>query len=113
MKTTRLNWKPVVGSLLSTFQHTGFELVSVEDGDEWHHLQGTPRSRRQAAKAAICAVNEASLFVRNPEGRKLWVFVVLANGPEKIVADHTINLELEKVIDIFSQKWEGKPTPTK
>ena len=107
------NYRPVVGSLLSTLQHAGFELVSVEDGGAWHTLEGTPRSRRQAAKAAICAVQDASLFVRNSEGKKLWLYIVLGNEPEEIVSDFTVNLELEKAIDKFSQKWEGKPTTNK
>lgn len=107
------NWKPVIASLLSTLQEDGFTLERVDNGVGRVALKGTPRERRQKAKLDIAGVDEAHLFVGCPDGKLRWLFVVLGNEPEELVADHTSNASLEKSVDRFSAKWEGKSCPTK
>ena len=106
-----LNWRPVVGSLLKKLQTHGFTLVSVNDGDEDHTLVGTDRDKRQQAKAAICAVDEASLYVDTSEGVRKWIYIVLGNAPEELVADCS-GSGLDEVLEEFSKQWEGKSCPT-
>lgn len=107
------NWKPVVGSLLKVLQDHHFELVRVHDGEGEIKLSGTPRQRRQAAKLAICAVDESDLLVKHPTLDKLaWLYVVLGNEPEETVADNSDVLVLNLALEQFAKKWKGKPCPT-
>lgn len=108
----KINYRPVIGSLLKKLQVHGFTLVSVDDGGETHHLTGTNREQRQQAKAAICAVDESHLYVDTSEGSRKWLFIVLGNEPEETVSDHS-GSGLDEVIDEFTNQWAGKPAPTK
>lgn len=100
-KRRYFNWKPVVGSLLATLQQDGYELLGYN---------GTPRQRRQAAKRAICGVDEAHVRVKKGE-RVFTLFLVLGNEPEELVADYTAENNLEKSIDKFIVKWQGRSCP--
>ena len=105
------NWRPVVGSLLKKLQAYGFTLVSVDDGGETHHLTGTNREQRQQAKAAVCAVDESHLYVDTSEGVQKWLYIVLGNAPEELVADCS-GSGLDEVLEEFSKQWEGVKCPT-
>lgn len=110
------NWLPVVASLLSLLQKAGFQLDKVDDGgepDEIHILEGTPRERRQQAKAAICAVVESHLYFTNPEGEKRWILIVLGNGPEEIASDYSGFSEIDEVVEAHNAQWTGRTAPQK
>lgn len=113
---SKLNWKPVVGSLLKVLQDHNFELQAADDGEDTLGLTGTPRSRRQKAKSIITSVDESSLLVSHPSlGKRAWLHIVLGNSPEETVADHSVTglspCPLEAALEQFSRKWEGKPCP--
>lgn len=74
-------------------------------------LEGTDREKRQQAKAEICAVEEAHLYVETSEGISKWIFVVLGNEPECTVNDYAPDSGLEAVFEDFEKQWEGKPCP--
>ena len=105
------NWKPVVGSLLSKLQKAGFTLVSVDNGGGKEKLEGTDREKRQQAKAEICAVEEAHLYVETGEGIRKWIFLVLGNEPHETVNDYAPDSGLEAVFEGFEKQWEGKSCP--
>jgi hypothetical protein len=104
------NWLPVLGSLLSTLQKAGFVLLETDNGEDRTTLTGTPRQRRQKAKAELNATDESHLYVAW-QGRKLWLFIVLGNEPCETVADYTCHEELDKVLEAWSDSWEGKACP--
>jgi len=109
MKTN--NWKPVVGSLLSTLQKHGFALHHTDNGEAKMYFEGlTSRQARQLAKAEINATDESDLYVTK-DGRRHWVFVVLGNEPEETCCDYTDHPGLDAAIHEFSQRWEGIPCP--
>lgn len=109
------NWHPVVGDLLVRLQKSGFELLNVDDGgdqDEIVRLSGTPRERRQAAKSAICSVDESSLQVLTPNKKIVWIDIVLDEQPFDIVNDYT-GEELDQVTNEFAGFWADRKCPEK
>jgi hypothetical protein len=101
------NWRAVVGSLLCTLQEDDYTLERVDDGGETITVSGTPREQRQQAKSAIVAVDTSHLYV-SKNGKTFWLFIVLGNAPEETVCDYTSNEDLEKTLDKFISKWEGR-----
>ena len=105
------NYRPVVGSLLSKLQKAGFTLVSVDNGGGKVKLEGTDRQRRQDAKAEICAVDEARLYVETGEGISKWIFLVLGSEPECTVNNYAPDSGLEAVFEDFKKQWAGVKCP--
>jgi hypothetical protein len=108
MTKTINNWLPVVKSFLNICAAHGLKIQKVDDGEE-----DTLTDNVNEAAKAVCAVDEASVYLLTPEGKRLWVFIVLGNSPEETICDHTCNPLLEKAAEEFSSKWEGKNVPTK
>lgn len=77
----------------------GYTLVEVFDGEE-----NVPTTTESAAIDAIMAVDDATLFVRTPDGsRNPWVRFVLGNDPEEVVCDFVVSLS--PVIDAVCDRW--------
>lgn len=77
----------------------GYTLVEVWDGEE------TVRVKTESeAVEAITAVDDATLFVRTPEGdRNPWVRFVMGNDPEEVICDHGVSLS--PVLDALIDGW--------
>lgn len=77
----------------------GYTLVEVFDGEE-----NVPATTESAAIEAVMAVDDATLFVRTPDGsRNPWVRFVLGNDPEEVVCDYVVSLS--PVIDPVIDRW--------
>jgi len=101
------NNKPVIREFLAILVTQGLTLVSVDNGD----YEDTPVSNIDEAVELIDATDESSIYVKNPDGRKLWVFVTLYNDPCELVSDYTCDPLLDEACDRFFDEWEGKKWP--
>jgi len=112
----KYNWKPVVKSLLTNIQSAGFNLHSVNDGEELF-----PQPTLKSAVDIITSVDEAWASFTDSNGVKRSVFIGLGNEPCEIVCDYTypkntpqddpIQIKWEKVMDEFTEFWDGKSCP--
>ncbi len=110
--TVYLDWPKVISPLMRRLQKAGFSLDRVWDSEEWHEVAN---SKAEAAEA-ICAVDEATIRI-SKEGETFGIYIVLGNGPDEVVCDHTcsdseVSLLLEKTIEGHSIAWEGRKCPT-
>lgn len=79
--------------------HAGWRPDFVYDGEEDIDVVTVTQ-----ALDAIFAVDMAHLNVKHPTtGEKGWVWFVLGNSPEEVVADHTVNLS--DAIDPITRGW--------
>lgn len=77
----------------------GYALLEVFDGEDTVKVK-----TETEALDAITAVDDATLFVRTPEGdRNPWVRFVLGNDPEEVVCDYVVSLS--PVIDPLTESW--------
>lgn len=102
------NWKPVVKSILNIAAEHGLTVETVNDGEEMFSTENI-----KEAVEIVCSVDEASVYFADPNGKRVWCFIVLGNEPCETICDHTVNPFMEKAADQFSEKWEGKNVPTK
>jgi hypothetical protein len=112
----KFNWKPVVESLIINIQSAGFNLQSVNDGEELF-----PQPTLDFAVDTITSVDEAWASFTDSNGVKRSVFIVLGNEPYETVCDYTypkntpqddpIQIKWEKAMEEFSDFWEGKSCP--
>lgn len=115
MNATRNNWRPVIKDLLKRLQDAGFKIESVDDGDRDNEVHATnPLTARHQAAAWIDGVDEARLYLSHPgrpEGKQVWLFIVLGNDTWDLPSDGTDYKPLWDVCEAFSDAWEGKPVP--
>lgn len=77
----------------------GYTFVEVFDGEETVKTKTTA-----AAVEAIMAVDDATLFVRTPDGSSNpWVRFVMGNDPEEVICDH--HVDLSPVLDPLTEGW--------
>lgn len=84
---------------IRALRDAGYTLVEVFDGED------TVRVKTESeAVAAITAVDDATLFVRTPEGdRNPWVRFVMGNDPEEVICDYVVSLS--DVLDALIDRW--------
>lgn len=115
-KRTINDWVPEVRSLLGRLVDAGFTILSGHNGEEKFKFN---EGDLGDFIGNLIACDESRLFVKSPEGRKRWLFLVFGNSPGELVADYlsyTTEREPDQlaiVIDGHYNEWEGKPQPTK
>jgi hypothetical protein len=101
------NWKPVIKSLLKHLEAEGFIPFEVNNGGE---DEATPTWKDVLEE--IVASDESHVYLKHPDVDKIfWLWAVLGNEPWETVSDYSCNDKLEKAIDAFQYKWEGKSCP--
>jgi hypothetical protein len=60
----------------------------------------------------VAATDESHVVLKDPDGKRVWFFLVLGNSPEETICDYSVHELADKVHDEFSAKWEGKACPT-
>ena len=109
--TTRIinDWEKVTSSLFHNLKKAGFTPFQVNNGDE---DEQTPTWKE--ALSETTATGEASVYLKHPDTEKLiWLYIVLGNEPEELVADYSVFEPLEAPLAAFCAVWEGKKCPTK
>ena len=102
----RYNWKPVVRTICTKLLKEGCTFAFVDDGGEDVKVNTVDE-----AVDAICAVDEARLYVKMPDGSLKGLFIVLGNDPYETICDYHVDPILDKIVDEFAEEWEGKPCP--
>lgn len=109
----KLNWKPVITSLLRTMEDNGYILFRVDDAEGLSTEESTSIDR---AVDLICSVDESNVFFDTEENHRIRLYIVLGNSPSETVADYSIPKhgakKLDKVLEDWSDSWEGKDCPT-
>jgi len=121
MNTTKskLDWAPVVSSLLHKLQCANFAIIRTDDGGDVQRYDpdGGALAVRRRASRHLAEVDEGWLTVLDlqhsprTEARKLHLYIVLGNGPEEIVCDHSCDDRLEAAIVAHHDLWEGSAVP--
>lgn len=122
MSKPRLDWKPVVRSLVLHLVEHDIIPLAIYDGAYRREIDRGPTEdmAAQAANAA-CAVDEASLrcawYTATSELR-CNLLLVFGNEPHELVSDYcwtngddALEAAVEEALDGFEAEWEGKPCP--
>ena len=125
----KLDWTPVVFSFLRCVWASGYNIAAVDDGDDGDGFKqeppaglvlnardGSPSGLMQWAADILCGVDEAWLFLRNPNGARVSLFIVLGNAPSELVSDFAADSQedldaFEAVYLPWSDSWEGIECP--
>jgi hypothetical protein len=105
--TTYYNWAKPIRSYLNIADLNGLTCTAVDNGNGWV----TTKTINGAVNEAT-ACDEAQLSFVDPEGKRLWVLMVLGNEPEELICDYTVNDTLERTWETYHAKWRGKSCPT-
>lgn len=96
--------RAAIRQVIRALKEAGYVLNHVEDGGAnvpvW--------DKEREAIAAIMAVDDAYLVVAprcTPAVTGYWVRFVMGNGPEDVIADHTLNLN--HVLGPLAEGWWG------
>jgi hypothetical protein len=102
------NWKPVIKSFFTIALSHGFTLHTVDNGGD----ENVPTNTIKEAVEEVAATDESHVILKDPNGKRVWFFLVLGNSPEETVCDYSVHDLAGKVCGEFSAKWEGKECPT-
>jgi hypothetical protein len=92
MKRTVNDWEPEVRSLLKTLETHGLEIVSCNNGEQDEDFPCLTIDGKMVKHLAgkfldeITACDECALYVKNRDGKKLWVSLVFGNRFRTILA---------------------------
>jgi len=100
------NWVPVIEDIIKCLLKNNLTLVSVDNGDGEVCVDDPDEAVEE-----IDATDESSLYVKNPEGKKRWVFIVLGNDPCETICDYTCDPLIDKAADEFYELWGGRSVP--
>jgi len=108
--TTIIDWVRPVQDLLRRIQAAGFDLLRVDNGgDEDENVFHKNReASRKLALEEITATDESRLWISRKGGRELVVLIVLGNAYHELPADWSVNPDLDKVLEEFSEHWEDR-----
>ena len=100
------NWKPVIEDIIKCLSNNGLTLHSVDNGDGEVLVDTIDEAVEE-----INATDESDLYVKNPEGKKRWIFIVLGNEPFETICDYTVDPLIDKAHEEFSTMWEDRSVP--
>lgn len=93
--------KAAIRQIIRALKDAGYTLVEVWDGGD----ETIPVKDEGKAIDAIMAVDDATLFVRTPDGQyNPWVRFVLGNEPFEVAADWLDSLS--HVLDPLTRSWD-------
>lgn len=102
------DWTPETKSLLKGLTDAGFTLVSGDNGED-------PLFKFDGDLGKfidnLTACDEARLYLNSPDGKKLWISIVLGNEPGVIAADYACHPGLDAVTEAHYAAWNGRPQP--
>ena len=100
------NWKPVIEDIIKCLLNNGLALESVDNGDGRVYVDSIEEAINE-----IDATDESALYVKNPDGVRRWIFIVLGNEPFETICDYTCDPLIDKAHAEFSELWEGRSVP--
>ena len=102
------NWRPEVGSLLCSLKKACFTITGANNGEDEY----TGADYRKLVDC-LTACDEGYIYATAPDGKKVWLNLVLGNSPGELVSDYSCHDGLDAVTDAHGEKWEGRAQPTK
>ena len=87
-------YKEEVNLVLIQLEKFGFEVSSVNNGDEYEAVSNIEEALEQ-----ILATDESSVYIKK-DGRSFWLSIVLGNEPGVALADYTVNSEIDLVSEM-------------
>jgi hypothetical protein len=91
----------VVWNTLRFMAHHGWEIHSVNDGEEWVRAEGEPDERQRKTLDDVFAVDEARVrFIK--DDRRVMAYFVLGNDGYDVLADCSVDCPLA---DIDGEDW--------
>lgn len=117
----RLDWSKPVNSLIHKLQKAGLVVQAVDDGGEIVNIKETKQlENRKLAVDTVVSVDFSHIILKNANGDRARIVIVLGNDPDEIIADwacssnysSTIAPQVESAIEQFYKQWEGKKCPT-
>lgn len=110
------DFKPETRSLIRALVAAGFTIESVDNGEPDTDM-GEPFPFEGHTLAEFideaCACDECRLYVKNPSGKPLGLYLVFGNSPGELVCDYHCDPLLDTVTCAESEKWEGRKQPTR
>ena len=124
MTETRLDWAPVVRSLVLHLVNHDIIPVTVYDGAYRTSIPcASTEKMAQLVADAACCVDEASLrciFHHEDTELRCSLLLVFGNDPDELVADYSyppdypsdaLEAQIELALNDFQAQWEGKTCP--
>jgi len=94
--------KSAISQTIHALTKAGWTLDRTDNGEDVRDLDLTDKAAWLVALDEITATDAAHLFVKKGSERG-YVWFVLGNDPEEVIADHTLNLT--DVIDPLTDRW--------
>lgn len=109
------DWAPEVKDLLTALTTAGFTLRSGDNGEERFKFEGD--EKRDEFIANLIACDESHLYVTDPKGKKVWLYLILGNSPGELVSDYSMPAGSTDFLDALTMahydKWTQLPQPMK
>lgn len=93
------SYEKEVRSLLKRLTDNKYELEVVDNGEESVKV----KSRNDAVEH-IMSVDISTLIVRK-NSLRLCLCLILGNDPGELVADYSVDPELDKLVELHSEQW--------
>lgn len=103
------DFKPETNSLLDALLAAGYVPTKGDNGEDRFHF--TPETRSEFV-ANLLACDEARMYVRCPDGKVRWLYLVLGNCPGELVCDYLVDAGLDAVTEAHHDKWSERQQPT-
>lgn len=104
------DWTPETTALLDRLIAAGFTPTSGNNGEDKFKFDP---AQKAAFVENLIACDEARVYLLAPDGKKVWIYLVLGNEPGVIASDYLCHDALDPVLDAHYEEWSGKTQPTK
>ena len=121
MTDTRLDWTPVVRSLVHHLLEHDIIPAAIYDGAITTRFNDSDPDLADLVAEAACAVDESSLRCTwHDRGKDLRcsLLLVLGNEPDELVADYSyeannaaLEMQIATALEEFESTWAGKSCP--
>lgn len=103
------NFKPETNDLLDALLAAGYTPTKGDNGeDRFNYLPET----RDDFVSSLLACDEARLYVKCPDRKVRWLYLVLGNSPGELVSDYLVDAGLDAVTGAHYDKWCERAQPT-
>jgi len=103
------DFKPETRDLLNSLIAAGYMPTKGDNGEEKFAYNN---ENQVGFIDNLTACDESRLYVRCPDGKVRWLYLVLGNSPGELVCDYLVDAGLDSVTDAHYEKWSEIEQPT-
>lgn len=103
------DWEPETRNLLALLLENNVTLLSGDNGEETFEYRGDLATFIDG----LTACDESRVYVKLPDGKRGWLYLVFGNEPGVLVSDYSVHPVLDTVTDAHYELWDGRTQPTK